>query len=108
MLALQIHEFLRLSMELPANHYGQLKSTLMFSECAFSKSMCYVTSLAGKIYGVDTRTGNVEWTFATDGYIAHHREYYNDSDYWRDDILGILKTNEEFLVAIDKMGGIYS
>ena len=80
----------------------------IFGACAFTQSMCYVTSLAGKVYGVDLKTGIIEWTFASDGSKRNHDLYFTPDDDWNDSVLKTFKRNEDFLTALDKMGAIYS
>lgn len=86
---------------------ARIKSNL-FASSAFTQNMCYVTSLAGKVYGVDLKTGTIEWTFATDGSKTNHDLYFTPDDDWNNTVLNTFKTNEEFLTALDKMGAIYS
>jgi outer membrane protein assembly factor BamB len=80
----------------------------IFGKCALSQSMCYTGTLIGKLFGIDISTGKIQWTFTTDGYNANHLLYFKPDDSYRDDILTILKTNEEFIKAQYRMGAIYS
>jgi outer membrane protein assembly factor BamB len=40
----------------------------IFGGCAFTKSMVYVGTIWGKLYGLDCKTGKIKWSFATDGH----------------------------------------
>ncbi len=80
----------------------------IFGSCAFSPGMLYTASLAGKVYGIDLKTGEVIWTFQTDGSIVNHDLYLTPDDDWNDHVLTTFKTNEEFLSTLDKMGAVYS
>ena len=79
-----------------------------FGRLTLSKGMGYAGTLQGQFYGVDLKTGKIQWTFTTDGYKENHLKYFKPDDTFRDDILSILKTNEEFLAALFRMGAIYS
>lgn len=80
----------------------------IFGGCAFSKSMLYVGTIWGKLYGLDRQSGAVQWAFATDGYGANHLRYYKPDDTFRDDIGLILKSPLMWLEAEAQMGGIFS
>ncbi len=86
---------------------ANLKSQV-FGKCAFSESMVYVGTLNGKIFAVDINTGEVKWTWTTESYTENHLKYFNADDEYRDDILSILKTDEDFLTAGYDCGAIYS
>lgn len=79
-----------------------------FGKCAFSENMCYIGTLNGKLFAVDIATGEIKWTFITESYTENHLKYFNADDEYRDDILSILKTDEEFVTAGYDCGAIYS
>jgi outer membrane protein assembly factor BamB len=80
----------------------------VFGHCAVSETYGYVGTLGGKLYGIDLTTGMIVWTFATDGYTHNHLRYYKPDDTFRDDILSINKTNEDFIYSGYACGSIYS
>jgi outer membrane protein assembly factor BamB len=80
----------------------------VFGHSALSETYGYVGTLGGKFYGIDMKTGTIQWTFASDGYIQNHLRYYKADDTFRDDILSINKTNEDFIYSGYTCGSIYS
>jgi eukaryotic-like serine/threonine-protein kinase len=84
-----------------------LKSEI-FGHLAMKNEMGYVGTLEGKFYGVDLKTGKIQWTFSTDGFNTNHQKYYKPDDTFRDDIFSILKSNEDFMKAGFSCGSIYS
>ncbi len=84
-----------------------LKSQV-FGKCAYSENMIYIGTLIGKFHAVDINTGEIKWTFNTEGHNANHLKYFTAEDNYRDDILSILKSDEEFVTAGYSCGAIYS
>jgi outer membrane protein assembly factor BamB len=82
--------------------------TQCFARCAFSQSMCYVGTLIGKFFAIDINTGEIKWTFATEGYNKFHLNYFKPDDDYRDDILEVVKDDAGFQLAQYKCGAIYS
>jgi len=80
----------------------------IFGGCAFTPSLVYVGTLWGKLHAVDRKTGAIKWSFATDGYNAHHLKYFKPDDTYRDDIGSVLKSPAHFIAAEYRMGGIFS
>jgi outer membrane protein assembly factor BamB len=80
----------------------------IFGNCAFTRSLVYVGTLWGKLHAVDRKTGEIKWSFATDGYIANHLKYFKADDSYRDDIGTVLKSPAHFIAAEYNMGGIFS
>lgn len=80
----------------------------IFGNCAFSSSMVYVGTIWGKLYGIDKKTGQVKWGFATDGHKVNHDKYFKADDQYRDDIGSILKAPVQWIAAEYSMGGIFS
>jgi outer membrane protein assembly factor BamB len=80
----------------------------IFGGCGFSKGMVYVGTIWGKLFGIDARTGNIRWVFATDGYQANRTRYFKEDDSFRDDIWSILKAPPHWIQAEYRMGGIFS
>ena len=86
----------------------QTPSYNVFNFWMFSENMAYVSTSIGKLYGVDLKTGTIQWTFKTDSYNTNRNLYFKDDDSFRDDILSILKTNADFINALYKVGGMFS
>lgn len=80
----------------------------VFGNSAFSTNLLYAPTIWGKLYALDRRTGNVKWTFTTDGYKANHLKYYKPDDSYRDDIYTIFKSSLDLIKAEYSMGGIFS
>jgi eukaryotic-like serine/threonine-protein kinase len=80
----------------------------IFGNCTFSPSMVYVGTIWGKLFGIDRKTGTIQWAFATDGFALNHNKYFKDDDTFRDDIGNILKAPVDWIAAEYKMGGIFS
>lgn len=80
----------------------------IFTPCIFSATMSYASTTIGKLYGVDLKSGQIQWTFNTEGYEKNHQLYFKPDGSFRDDILSILKTNDDFINAIYKVGGMFS
>lgn len=80
----------------------------IFSPCAFSNSMLYVGTLMGKVFGMDTKTGAIRWTFTTDGYKENHDKYFKADDTFRDDIYTLIKSNVDYINLQLKWGAVFS
>ncbi len=80
----------------------------VFGNCAVTPASVYVPTIWGRLLAVDPKTGNIQWTFDTDGFKAHHDKYYKKDDSFRDDIGSILKSPLEWIAAEYRMGGIWS
>ncbi len=80
----------------------------IFGQCEFSPSLVYVPTIWGKLYALDRKTGNIKWTFTTDGYKANHLRYFKPDDTYRDDIYTIFKSSLDLIKAEHQMGGIFS
>ncbi|MFT3683006.1 MAG: PQQ-like beta-propeller repeat protein [Ferruginibacter sp.] len=81
---------------------------LTFGKPAFSANMLYIGTTIGKLHGIDVHTGEDKWVFTTDSYKKNHLEYFKEDDSYRDDIFSIVKSNEDFLDAQVRLGGIFS
>ncbi len=80
----------------------------IFGNPGFSKSATYVGTSMGKVHGIDLSTGNILWTFATDGYQQNRLKYFKEDDSYRDDIYEIIKSNEQLVDVVCELGGIFS
>jgi len=80
----------------------------IFGPCNFSKSMLYVGTLIGKVFGIDKKTGAIRWTFATDGYNTNHNKYFKADDTFRDDLYKVIRNNVEYINAQLKWGAVFS
>jgi len=80
----------------------------VFGSSALTANMCYTTTLMGKIFGIDLRTGSISWDFATDTYKENKLKYFKADDTYRDDIYSIIHSQEEYLEFLNKIGAVYS
>lgn len=80
----------------------------VFGGSVLTANMCYTSTLMGKIFGVDLRTGAISWSFSTEGYKANRLKYFKEDDTYRDDILSVLHSQEEYLEALNSLGAVYS
>jgi outer membrane protein assembly factor BamB len=80
----------------------------IFGRCSFSKSMLYVGTLAGKVFGLDKKTGAIKWTFTTDGYNVNHDKYFKADDTFSDYFFKNIGSNVEYIEAQLKWGAVFS
>lgn len=80
----------------------------IFGSCAITKTSLYVGTIWGRLLAVDPKTGNIQWSFETDGFKANHDRFFKKDDSFRDDIGSILRSPIEWIGAEYKMGGIWS
>jgi outer membrane protein assembly factor BamB len=80
----------------------------IFGACSFSKSMLYAGTLLGKVFGIDTKTGAIKWSFTTDGYSENHDKYFKPDDTFRDDLYKVIRNNVDYINAQLKWGAIFS
>jgi eukaryotic-like serine/threonine-protein kinase len=80
----------------------------IFGAPSFSASMAYVGTLMGKVYALDLKSGEVRWTFGTDGYKKNRLKYFKEDDSYRDDIYSIIKSNEQLVDVEYELGAIFS
>jgi outer membrane protein assembly factor BamB len=81
----------------------------IFGPCAFTDSMLYFGTLMGKFYGLDLRTGTIQWSLTTDGYNAHHALYFkSEEEIVKDDFYAIVQTPEGYIRALHELGAIFS
>jgi outer membrane protein assembly factor BamB len=95
----------------PASGVEKWRSPVKFNVFgipAFSKSMVYATTIMGKMSGIDRKTGQIKWTFTTEGYNKRHLDYFKPDDSYRDDIASIVKSNEALVDVEYLLGGFFS
>lgn len=80
----------------------------VFGGCAFTSGMLYVPTIWGKVFGLEKRTGQIKWEFATEGHTANKAKYYNEDDTFRRDIVSILPSAPDWIHAEYRMGGVFS
>jgi outer membrane protein assembly factor BamB len=80
----------------------------IFGSIAIADSIGYVGTLMGKLFGLNIRTGEIVWTFNTDGYETNHLTYFKPDDSFRDDIFEKVKSNEAFIGVEYQIGAFYS
>jgi outer membrane protein assembly factor BamB len=71
-------------------------------------STIYVGTLQGRMFALDTKSGAIQWSFATDGYRANHLNYFKPDDSFRDDIFDIVTSNEGFIAVEYEVGAFFS
>jgi outer membrane protein assembly factor BamB len=75
---------------------------------AIGSKMGYFGTLAGKLKGIDLRTGKVKWTIELDSYLANHTKWLREKDAFRSDIGQLVKTPLDMLKMYKDLGGIFS
>ncbi len=80
----------------------------IFGGLAFDDSLGYIGTLIGKLHAVNLITGQLLWSFATDGYTRNHAKYFKADDSFRDDIFEIVKSDEAFIDVEYEIGAIFS
>jgi outer membrane protein assembly factor BamB len=80
----------------------------VFSPCTFSANMLYVGNLMGKVFGIDRATGQIRWTFTTDGYLANHDRFFKADDTFSDQFFSIIKNNVDYISAQLTWGAVFS
>ena len=80
----------------------------IFGPCKLSSSMCYVGTLLGKVYGVDLKTGSIQWIFTDEGYKKNHLNYFKEDDSYRDDIYSLIQSNDDYIKWMYDIGAIFS
>ncbi len=80
----------------------------IFGAPAFTQTMLYVGTLAGKVFGIDCKTGAIQWTFYTDGYKQNHDKFFNVNETLRDEVFKFIKNNVDYINAQLKWGAVFS
>lgn len=81
----------------------------IFGPAAVENAMLYFGTLMGKFYGLDQKTGEIRWTFKTDGYQANHAKYFPDENtIVKDDFYGRVQTPEGYIAALYQLGAVFS
>jgi outer membrane protein assembly factor BamB len=80
----------------------------IFGPCVLSSLMCYVGTLLGKLYGLDLKTGIIEWTFTDEGYHKNHLHYFKEDDSYRDDIYSLIQSDDDYIKWMCDIGAIFS
>lgn len=80
----------------------------IFGPCVYSKSMGYVGTLMGKLFGINLKDGKIKWVYATEGYAKNHLKYFKPDDSFRDDIMNVIKTPADFIQMEYSLGAIFS
>lgn len=80
----------------------------VFGACSFRGDTGYASTLMGKCFSFNRKTGELLEQFTSDSYREHRLEYFKPDDTFRDDIFSILHSNEDLIEAEYKVGGFYS
>jgi eukaryotic-like serine/threonine-protein kinase len=75
--------------------------------CAIRKNIGYFGTLAGKVHGIDLKTGKISWTIELEGYKAKRYFYLKPDDSYRLDIYKIVKTPLDMLTMYRDLGGVF-
>jgi outer membrane protein assembly factor BamB len=75
---------------------------------AIGSEMGYFGTLAGKLKGIDLRTGKVKWTIELDSYLANRTKWLKEKDAFRSDIGQLVRTPLDMLRMYKDLGGIFS
>ncbi|UEG51281.1 PQQ-binding-like beta-propeller repeat protein [Ferruginibacter lapsinanis] len=96
----------------PATGLSKWKTNVkfnIFGSTSFTRSMLYFGTLMGKLFALDEKTGNIEWSFSTPGYKKNRSTFFTDRDELKENIFGtVIKKNEDFLSMYITLGGIFS
>lgn len=80
----------------------------IFGACTFNGDTGYTSTLMGKCYAFNGKTGEILKIYTSETYLAHRLDYFKEDDTFRDDIYSILHSNEDLIEAEYKVGGFYS
>lgn len=80
----------------------------IFGGMAVSGSMGYFGTLAGKIFGIDLKTGAIKWTFEGDGYKNNKNKYFTAEEKHPDKVLAKFANFEELLKVYYELGAVFS
>ena len=100
--------FISVDPESGREYWKQKMEFLVFGSNAYSETMIYTGTTIGKLHGINAKTGDKVWTFATESYEKNRLKYFKEDDAYRDDIYSIIKSNEHFLEVEYELGGIFS
>jgi outer membrane protein assembly factor BamB len=64
--------------------------------------------LNGKLFCIDLKTGNIRWTFHTDGYKKHRSKYFQRDDVFVENIGKLLPDGEAILNMYRELGAVFS
>jgi outer membrane protein assembly factor BamB len=79
----------------------------IFSGLAIGKNVGYLCTLAGKVHGIDLKSGRIIWTIELESYKANHLTYLKADDTYRDDLDKLIKTPLDMVSMYAKLGGIF-
>jgi outer membrane protein assembly factor BamB len=80
----------------------------IFGGMALSQSMGYVCTLMGKVFGIDLKTGAIQWEFDGEGYKKYRKDYFDKEDKHTDQALSTLGNFENVLRMYQHLGSIFS
>ena len=76
---------------------------------ALDKTTGYTGTLNGKLFSVDLATGDIHWTFQTDGYKKFRQKYFQkDDNSFVENIGKILPDGNAILRMYEELGAIFS
>ena len=75
--------------------------------CAIGSKIGYFGTLAGKVHGIDLKTGKIIWTIELDSYKANHLTWLKPDDSFRTDIIKLISTPLDMLAMYRQLGGIF-
>ena len=80
-----------------------------FGRLAISPSMIYFGTLLGQVYGMNTASGEIVWTFFTDGFKKNNAKYFAHPDtISKDRFYSVVRTPEGYIDGLYSLGAIFS
>lgn len=79
----------------------------VFGSCTFSKNMCYVATLMGKLFGIDQKTGKIVWVWNVEDYDRYRTKYFDGNDNYRVDIGNVIRKGDDFMTMYFDLGAIF-
>ena len=81
----------------------------IFGHAVFSNSLMYFGTLMGRLHALDLKTGEIKWTFKTDGYLSNQKEFFPDENkVVKNDFYAYVKSPEGYIAALYQLGAIFS
>lgn len=80
----------------------------IFGPCSIDKTSAYVATLAGKIFCIELKTGNIQWSYSTDRHKQNRNKYFKEDDSFRDDIGNVIKSPIDFIQMEYNLGAFFS
>ena len=80
-----------------------------FGRVALRPSIIYFGTLLGQVYGMKAASGEIAWTFFTDGYKKNNAKYFAHPDsISKNRFYSIVRTPEGYIDGLYSLGAIFS